>query len=503
MKINANLNFEQKLKILDDIAGNVTIKTISEKYKIHRSTVTRIRNDGERIREFANKSVIQSAKIKRLSNVAVPEIETALYQYFIKERLAHNIITDEVLQLKAMEFHKFLNTDITFQASHGWVQKFKKRHCIRLLKICGEKLSTNDSVVPEFIASFTRSINEQSLVPEQIYNCDESGLVYKSLHNRTLVSVNEKLAPGRKQLKDRLTVMPCCNSTGQHKFPLMIIGKSRNPRCFKDNTLPTMHYRSSKNAWQTRELFHEWFHDVFIVQVRLHLTKMKLPLKAVLLLDNASSHCIAEELTSEDGNIRAFFFPPNTTAILQPLDQGIIQSMKQTYRKKLLFNLVSQPGDTLENKLKKIDLKEVMFMITEAWAEVSHTTISNGFKHIFECPNNLAKIGCSSPSKDQGGHITIPDLYRRLLPDTDLHNGEISDWACGTHEKSGNLIIDDDIIEEVKEVPDEDNTSNAETCAEALKCINITINFAECNLSLEDILQLRKIREKIISIVVK
>ena len=96
-------------------------------------------------------------------------------------------------------------------------------------------------------------------------------------------------------IQDRLTVKPCCNSTGQHKFSLMIIGKSRNPRCFKDNTLPTMHYRSSKNAWQTRELF---------------LTKMKLPLKAVLLLDNGSSHCIAEELTSKDGNIRAFFFPP-------------------------------------------------------------------------------------------------------------------------------------------------------------------------------------------------
>jgi hypothetical protein len=44
-----------------------------------------------------------------------------------------------------------------------------------------------------------------------------------------------------------------------------------------------------------------------------------------LLLDNASSHN-AENIPTLS-NIKVHFLPPNTTSILQPLDQGIIYSL--------------------------------------------------------------------------------------------------------------------------------------------------------------------------------
>ena len=61
----------------------------------------------------------------------------------------------------------------------------------------------------------------------------------------------------------------------------------------------------------------------------------------VLLLDNAPSH--PTEL--DCSNIKVVFLPANTTSKLQPLDQGVIQNMKQLYRKKLIRSVLSKIGD--------------------------------------------------------------------------------------------------------------------------------------------------------------
>ena len=50
--------------------------------------------------------------------------------------------------------------------------------------------------------------------------------------------------------------------------------------------------------------------------------------KICLIVDNCSAHPHLDNLT----NIDLVFFPPNTTAMTQPCDQGIIWSLKVHYR---------------------------------------------------------------------------------------------------------------------------------------------------------------------------
>lgn len=76
-------------------------------------------------------------------------------------------------------------------------------------------------------------IEEKNLIPEQIYNADETGLLWKCLPQRTLVSCREKSAPGFNKAKDRLTVLGCTNATGTHQLKPILLGKSAKPRCFK------------------------------------------------------------------------------------------------------------------------------------------------------------------------------------------------------------------------------------------------------------------------------
>ena len=141
-----------------------------------------------------------------------------------------------------------------------------------------------------------------------------------------------------KNPKERVTLMACSNATGNRKLPLMFIGKAQKPHCFKNvnmSALPVKYY-AQKSAWVTSEIFSDWFHGEFVPSVKKHLSEIGLTVKALLLLDNAPSHPDETVLQSSDKCIKAMFLPPNTTALIQPMDQGVLESLKRRCRKSLL-----------------------------------------------------------------------------------------------------------------------------------------------------------------------
>lgn len=73
-------------------------------------------------------------------------------------------------------------------------------------------------------------------------------------------------------------------------------------------------------------------------------------------MDNCPRHTSAEELRSDDGNIFAMFLPPNTTALIQPMDQNVIQNIKL---------ILADPvhGENLVDALKAINLKDAVFSL--------------------------------------------------------------------------------------------------------------------------------------------
>ncbi|GFS74310.1 guanylate cyclase 32E [Trichonephila clavipes] len=76
-------------------------------------------------------------------------------------------------------------------------------------------------------------------------------------------------------------------------------------------------------------LFKEWFHDQFVPAVKKFNKENDLPQRAILLIDNAPSHPGTEELSS--GEIKAIFLSTNVTPLLQPMDQDVLQKLKQIY----------------------------------------------------------------------------------------------------------------------------------------------------------------------------
>ena len=121
---------------------------------------------------------------------------------------------------------------------------------------------------------------------------------------------------GTKKMKDRITVSLCTNADSTEKEKLLVIGKSKNPRCFKNfHHELYVDYKNNQRSWMTGEIYVNW--------LKSFNSKMQLQNRhLLLLLDNAPTHVATKPLS----NVKLHFLPPTTTSHLQPLDAGIIQA---------------------------------------------------------------------------------------------------------------------------------------------------------------------------------
>uniref|UniRef100_A0A0K0EBY7 HTH CENPB-type domain-containing protein n=1 Tax=Strongyloides stercoralis TaxID=6248 RepID=A0A0K0EBY7_STRER len=141
----------------------------------------------------------------------------------------------------------------------------------------------------------------------------------------------------------------------------------------------------------------------WVPEVKEFLKSKELPQKAVLLLDNASSHPTESILKTSDGFMVAKFLSPSVTSLIQPMDQGVISAMKRLYRSGFLMTLVEE-DENLVDFWKKMTLSDALHEIAEAWSEVKPVTlirswrkiIPNVEKDLINCekmePNDVSEI---------------------------------------------------------------------------------------------------------------
>ena len=121
--------------------------------------------------------------------------------------------------------------------------------------------------------------------------------------------------------------------------------------------------------------------------------------KAILLLDNASAHPAGEDeahpnLFSADGKIHCMFLPPNTTLLIQPMDQGIIAACKRHYRRKFLEqclvvledkeSVTDSRGERTLAHMKAYNIKDTLFNLTQSWTDLKVSTLKNCWKKLLD-----------------------------------------------------------------------------------------------------------------------
>ncbi|CAM5131736.1 unnamed protein product, partial [Natator depressus] len=218
--------------------------------------------------------------------------------WFAQERLKGMPLSGPILQAQATKFGNVMG-DESFQVSKGFKGRFKKHHGIAPISISGESQSADELAANAFPTKLKSILQNEDYHEKQLYNCDETALFAKLLSDKTLAFNYETQKTARfKKIKDLVTLLFCSNKMGSHKLAPLLVGCFHNPSCFNHLSrakLPVI-YANSKNAWMTRHIFDDWFHNSFVSAVRKHVQSKKLDAKALLLLDNCLAHPPAESL---------------------------------------------------------------------------------------------------------------------------------------------------------------------------------------------------------------
>ena len=147
---------------------------------------------------------------------------------------------------------------------------------------------------------------------------DETGQFWRALPDKSL-SEGRKRCRGGKNSKERATWAFFISVSGEKEAPI-VVGKSRNPHCFKSLKVSSRPYKcdyfSSNEAWMTSEIFEE-------ILLKLNRRMKREDPHILLFLDIAPCHPSA--LIDRFSNIKVAFLPKNTTSHTQPLDAGIIK----------------------------------------------------------------------------------------------------------------------------------------------------------------------------------
>lgn len=220
---------------------------------------------------------------------------------------------------------------------------------------------------------------------KDIFNVDETGLFFKCTPDKTFAFKGEKCSAG-KHSKERITVLVGANMDGSEKLPLLVIGKSANPRCFKNVRTKPVEYEANKKAWMTGELFAKW---LLKLDKKFHRQNRTV----LLFIDNCTAHNNIPLLQ----NVKVLFFPPNMTSVVQPMDQGVIRNLKHFYWGLVVQKILSGI-DTEE--MVKIDLLDACRMIQNAWQKVTCDTVANCFR-------KAGFVHQRDESQPQQGHHTF------------------------------------------------------------------------------------------------
>lgn len=371
-KPRLQITLDKRIEIIQDFNLNkISYSNLAKKYSFSKSTIAHIIGNREKY-ETAFENQRFNGTRKRLRTATHTNLEEYLTNW-LKFARAQNIpLSGPLLQSKAENFAEILHIK-DFKCSNGWLERFKQRHSIVFKKPSrrGESANVETSNVKEWFSTTLPQIL-QKYEPRDIFYADETGLFWRLSSDKTVSLKTDNSG------KDRVTVLVGANMDGSEKLPLLVVGKSDNTQCFNSVTKLAIDYEYNKNSRVTSTSFDKWLRKVnqkFKNQNRF----------VVMIVDNCSAHSNVEYLS----NINLIVLPLNSPPKTQPMNQGVIQSLKTNYRQMLVQNQILSLD---EDKDSEINFLLALHFLNQAWKRVPETTIADGFKSAKFVLSNIVEI---------------------------------------------------------------------------------------------------------------
>nr|XP_012147629.1 PREDICTED: tigger transposable element-derived protein 1-like [Megachile rotundata] len=451
------ISLEVKIQILDRLLKGEKASHIGKSLNLNEATVRTIKKNEKEIRSAVAAGSSTSAKRAARPRAPIIEKMEKALSIWIDDSCQKRIPLDgNIIKQKALKIYKHLKEHGESSVNPDFVAR--------------ESASADHEAARTYPEKIQNIIKEQGYTSDQVFNADETGLWWKKMPSRTFISKKEKTAPGFKVSKDRLTLLLCSNASGDFMTKPLLVYRSLNPRALKGvnkSTLP-VYWKANPRAWVTGNLFKDWFLNCFVPNVERYLRQKNLSFKVLLLLDNAPCH--PQDLNHP--NVKILFLPPNTTSLLQPLDQGIIFTFKTYYIRRALHWILDVTDSKSINGMeawKKFSIKHYIDIISLSLKELKTSTLNAYWKKIWPSSVQIENV-CESSENDIGyfaKDMAIEDV-QELLVEEEVDEADLMEMAS----------------EAVNQIDSED-TSTDEDCA----VNNLTLKKLQEGLSLAENLE--------------
>ncbi|PNF27366.1 hypothetical protein B7P43_G01189 [Cryptotermes secundus] len=252
-------------------------------------------------------------------------------------------------------------------------------------------------------------------------------------------------------------------------------------------------WRSNNKAWVTRDLFTDWINEVFGTSVKKYLLEMNLPLHVLRVMDNAPTHPLdlQNDLLEEFKFIRIQFLPPNTTPLLQPMDQQVISNFKKLYTKVLFercFEVTEGTNLTLREFWKyHFHIVACLKVIEKVWEGDTKRTLTSAWKKLWlesivECDFEGFEIVPVEPvvneivslAKIMGLEVDNSDIDELVEEHIqELTTEELMEFHCVSQQE----VVEESLSEEEQEVTAKQESSG--TIGEMLKAWETVASYTE------------------------
>ncbi|XP_032871920.1 tigger transposable element-derived protein 1-like isoform X2 [Amblyraja radiata] len=418
------ITLEMKLKIIAQREGGKLVKTIAREFGLSHSTISTIFKDKKRISDAVKSSASVRSTIISMKRAGPLDDMERLLVAWMEDQIQKGLpLRPLSIQDKARSLFHTLKQRAhgptythVFTATPGWFKRFKRRHNFHHVRFNGQAAGADNRSAAAFKEELHGIIADEKYLPEQIFNVDETGLFWKRMPERTYIHQESRTTAGFKACTDCVTLLLGGNVSGFKLKPLLIY-HSENPRALKNvskHLLP-VYYRHNRKAWMTSVMFEGWFVNCFVPQAREYCRQNHVPFKLLLVLDNGPGH--PPHIGDLHPNVKVVYLPPYTTALIQPMGQGVIAAFKAYYVGQMFAQAVevTQSGQTLREFWREFNIASAIRNIAAAWEEVTQQCMKGAWKQVL--PTHAHTAADSAVDGIVRGKILV--LGRRLELDID------------------------------------------------------------------------------------